>query len=322
MNAQISVLNNTDGNVQNDILNNQNSILNKPNHIISLATSCVLVSVESHLWNATVQDRQISEEVTSSKRADKDAGKFVKNLLAKNAEHKAVMNYRQTIYNWVQRNTYDWAGSQRLLPVTNLARFHKEYVEHEKKFYELVENFLDKYPTIVSNMAFVQGTMFDRNEYPDVSELRHRFSIDLIQSEVPTGDFRCAISQDLLDDMATHYNRQAKRMVEDILKKQADQLVDIMKSISYCCETETVVGEDGEVKVRRRKLYDSTLDRARELCDTFKDFNLSADAKLEEARAALEKVLGDVTIEELRNSDTKRVVIKEGIDDILSKFGI
>jgi hypothetical protein len=43
---------------------------------------------------------------------------------------------------------------------------------------------------------------------------------------------------------------------------------------------------------------------------------------LEEARAALEKVLGDVTIEELRNSDTKRVVIKEGIDDILSKFGI
>ena len=176
-----------------------NGFFQKPKHITSLATSCVLVSVESHVWNATVQDKQISDEVTTAKKASADSGKFVKNLLAKNPEHKAVLNYRQTIYNWVQRCTYDWAGSQRLLPIANLARFHKEFREHEIKFDELVSNFLDKYPAIVSNMAFVQGDMFDRNEYPDVSELQHRFSVDLIQSEVPTGDFRCAIAQDLLD---------------------------------------------------------------------------------------------------------------------------
>jgi len=306
-----------------DMMNNAgNTLLNKPKHIVSLATSCVLVSVESHVWNATVQDKQISDEVTTAKRADKDAGKFVKNLLAKNAEHKAVLNYRQTIYNWVQKNTYDWAGSQRLLPITNLTRFHREFLDHEKKFMELVDDFLDKYPTIVSNMAFVQGTMFDRSEYPDVSELRHRFSVDLIQSEVPTGDFRCAISQDLLDDMAVHYNRQAKRMVEDILGKQTSQLVEIMQAISYCCEVETTIDDKGEIKVRRRKLYDSTLDRAKELCETFKDFNLTADPKLEDARASLEKLLDGIDIEKLRNSDTKRVVIKEGIDDILNKFGV
>lgn len=300
----------------------QGTLLNKPNHIVSLATSCVLVSVESHVWNATVQDKQISDEVTTAKKASADSGKFVKNLLAKNPEHKAVLNYRQTIYNWVQRCTYDWAGSQRLLPIANLARFHTEFRDHEKKFAELVDDFLDKYPAIVSNMAFVQGDMFDRNEYPDVSELRHRFSIDLIQSEVPTGDFRCAIAQDLLDDMAVHYNRQAKRMVEGILGKQTKQLVEIMQSISYCCEVETTVDDNGEIKVRRRKLYDSTLDRARELCETFKDFNLMADPRLEEARAGLEKLLDGVEIEKLRNSDTQRVVIKEGIDDILSKFGV
>jgi len=298
------------------------TILNKPNHIISLASSCVLVSVESHVWNATVQDKQISDEVTLAKKASKDSGKFVKNLLANNAEHKAVLNYRQTMYNWVQRCTYDWAGSQRLLPVVNIARFHKEYREHEKKFYELVEDFLNKYPSIVSNMAFVQGDMFDRSEYPDVAELRYKFSVDLVQSEVPTGDFRCQIAQDLLDDMATHYEKQAKRMVEDILGKQTKQLIEVMESISYCCETETTVGDNGEVKVRRRRLYDSTLERARELCDTFRNFNLVEDPKLEQARSSLEKVLGNTTIDELRNSDTKRVVIKESIDDILKTFGV
>jgi len=297
-------------------------MLSKPKHITSLSTSCVLVSIESHVWNATVQDRQISDEVTAAKKADKDAGKFVKNLLAKNAEHKAVLNYRQTIYNWAQRCTYDWAGSQRLLPVANLTKFHTEYRDHVLKFQTLVDDFLDKYPSIVSNMAFVQGTMFDRDEYPDVSELRHKFSIDLIQSEVPTGDFRCTIAQDLVDDMSKHYERQALRLVEDILSKQTNQLVEIMKSISYCCETETVIDDKGEVKVRRRKLYDSTLDRARELCETFKKFNLTADPKLEEARARLADLLDGVEIEKPRNSDTQRVVIKEGIDDILSKFGV
>ena len=298
------------------------TILNKPKHIISLSSACVLVSIESHVWNATVQDRQISDEVTSAKKASKDSGKFVKNLLANNAEHKAVLNYRQTMYNWAQRHTYDWAGSQRLLPVINLTRFHTEYREHEKKFYELVEDFLAKYPSIVSNMAFVQGDMFDRSEYPDVTELRHRFSVDLIQSEVPTGDFRCQIAQDLLDDMTLHYEKQAKKMVEDILAKQTEQLVDVMESISYCCETETTIGDNGEVKVRRRRLYDSTLEKARELCDTFRNFNLVADPKLEQARASLEQVLSNVTIDELRNSDTKRVVVKESIDDILKNFGV
>jgi hypothetical protein len=298
------------------------NLLTKPNHIISLASSCVLVSVESHVWNATVQDKQISNEVTAAKKASSDSGKFVKHLLAKNPEHKAVLNYRQTIYNWVQRSTYDWAGSQRLLPVINLAKFHKEYADHEAEFSRLVDDFLDKYPAIVSNMAFVQGDMFDRNEYPDVSELKRKFSVDLIQSEVPTGDFRCTIAQDLLDDMSTHYNRQAKRMVEQILAKQSEQLVDVMKSISYCCEIETTIDGNGEVKVRRRKLYDSTLDRARELCDTFREFNLVSDPKLEEARASLEVLLSGIEIEKLRNSDTQRVVIKEGIDDILSKFGV
>jgi hypothetical protein len=36
----------------------------------------------------------------------------------------------------------------------------------------------------------------------------------------------------------------------------------------------------------------------------------------------LSAVLSDVTIEQLRNSDSKRVLVKDEIDDILSKFGV
>jgi hypothetical protein len=42
---------------------------------------------------------------------------------------------------------------------------------------------------------------------------------------------------------------------------------------------------------------------------------------LEEARAELERVVSGLDIETLRNNDTKRVVVKESVDDILKKFG-
>ena len=80
--------------------------------------------------------------------------------------------------------------------------------------------------------------------------------------------------------------------------------------------------EDGEIKVKRRKMYESTLTDALELCNTFAEFNLTNDTRLEDARRDLLRVLDGVTIDQLRNSDTKRTVVKEGVDDILSKFGL
>jgi len=71
----------------------------KPDHLISLASSAVLVSMDINVWSATKQDRVISDEVTTSKNADRSAGRYVKNLLANHSKHKAVVNYRQTIYN-------------------------------------------------------------------------------------------------------------------------------------------------------------------------------------------------------------------------------
>ena len=111
--------------------------LQKPNNIISLATSAVLVSVDVNVWSATKQDRGISDEVTNSKNADNSAGRFVKNLLADNIQHKRVANYRQTVYNWLKRSTYRWNNSQDLLPVLTLPQFKEQYQEHETEFYRL-----------------------------------------------------------------------------------------------------------------------------------------------------------------------------------------
>lgn len=297
------------------------NILNKPQHVISLATSSVLVSVETSVWTATQQDRSVSDEVTRAKRADRNAGRFVKHILADDPVHKKVVNYRQTVYNWLQRCTYDWSGSQRLLPAINLPKFMQEYIEHEKNFNALVEEFLTKYPSIVSDMAFKQGDLFRREDYPTVEQIRRKFSMNLYTAEVPLGDYRCQVSQDLADDLFHNYSRQAERMISEVINKQAEQFVSVMESISHCCDTETRTDKDGNTVVRKRKIYDSTIQRAMELCDTFKSFNLTANPQLEAARASLEQALAGVTVEQIRDVDTVRARVKQDVDDILSKFG-
>jgi hypothetical protein len=297
-----------------------NMELTKPDHLISLASSAVLVSVDISVWSATKQDRGISDEVTTSKNADKHAGRYVKNLLANHPKHKAVVNYRQTIYNWLQRRTYKWNQSQQLLPSVDVPKFKQEYQEHQIAFHALVDSLTSDYDTIVSDMAFKQGTMFNRNDYPAKEQVHAKFSLNLYVSEVPMNDFRCGIAKDIADDLFTTLSKQAEGIIDGIAQEQSERMTEVMESISHCCgvdESEV----NGEVRTKRRKIYDTTIQKALEMCESFKRFNLKNDSGLEQARASLEKVLRGVKAEDIRDSDAVRHHVKEGIDDILSKFG-
>ena len=299
--------------------------LEMPEHLISLSSSAVLVSVDISVWSATKQDRGISDEVTTSKNADKSAGRYVKNLLANHPKHKAVVNYRQTIYNWLQRRTYRWNQSQNLLPSVDVPKFKQEYHEHEIAFHALVDELITQYDSIVSDMAFKQGTMFNRNDYPVKEQVAGKFSLNLYVSEVPMNDFRCGIAQDIAEDLFTTLSKQSARIIDSIAQEQSERMLEVMESISHCCGFDEVrntmsQGHD-EVSYKRRKIYDTTIQKALEMCESFKRFNLKNDSALEQARASLEKVLSGVKAEDIRDSDAVRHHVKEGIDDILSKFG-
>ena len=293
--------------------------LTKPDHLISLASSAVLVSVDISVWSATKQDRGISDEVTTAKNADKSAGRYVKNLLANHPKHKAVVNYRQTIYNWLQRRTYRWNQSQNLLPSVDVPKFKQEYQEHQIAFHALVDSLTNDYDSIVSDMAFKQGTMFNRNDYPTKEQVHAKFSLNLYVSEVPMNDFRCGIAQDIADDLFNTYKQQARGIIESIAQEQSERMVEVMTSISHCCGVDEYEYGD-EVRTKRRKIYDTTIQKALEMCESFKRFNLKNDSGLELARSSLEKVLRGVKAEDIRDSDAVRHHVKEGIDDILSKF--
>jgi hypothetical protein len=294
--------------------------IDKPDYVLSLASAGFIVNVEVNVWSATKQDKGISEEVTDAYKADKSAGRFVKNLLAGDPTHKQLLNHRQLVYNWVNRRTFDWAGSSRYLPMANLEKFKNEFGELQREHDKLLDEFEAKYPDIVGAMQFKHGDMFDATEYPSVKEARSRFRMNLFISPVPTNDFRVAIADDIAEDLRKHYEQSANEKVQEIMRDASMRLVDYIKRIAHACR-DVEQNEEGKTK-RRPKVYEATLAQAKEQCELLKSFNLTNDAQLEEMRRDLMATIDGISAQDIRESDATRAHVKSEMDKIMSKFGL
>lgn len=295
--------------------------LEKPKSLISLSTSAVLVSVHTSVWTGVQTDEEVSDEITTAKKAARDSGKFSKFLLAGDKDHKKLVNHRQTVRNWVKRCTFPWARNWGVLPIIELPKFMSEFNALDAEMKRLRDAFLAVYPQRISDAAFTLNGMFKREDYPTAEQLVDRFKISLYTAEVPQGDFRVKITEDLAEDLTTHFNRQAQNAIDSILSKQIDSLVTVMRSISDTCAPTVKQNEDGTVKITRGRLHSETLEKAIAFCDTFRQFNPTGDTRLDSIRMDLERVLLNTNMDDLKKNDSTRAYVKKEMDDILSKYG-
>lgn len=296
-------------------------MLNRPKHITSLRTSCILAIPDVSIWAATKQDKQAGSEITAAKHADADAASVTQHLLAGMQSHKNLKNFRQTVANWADAEMFPWMGGAKLVPVVRLPRIKKREAELQTEFEDLKQKFGAEYLSERSNRAFKMGQFFDPANYPPLDVVLSKFQFHITYMEVPEGDFREVLFQEGAEDLQNFYAQETERYIrEEVLSKQAEQFTKVMESISATCQINTEVAADGEVKIKRRKLHESTIKKAIEYCDTFKHFNLAEDQKLEDARSSLEKVLRDTDIGVLKESDSMRAHVKSEVDEILKRF--
>lgn len=289
--------------------------LQKPDYLLSLASAGILVNVECKTWGATKKNNKVTEEVTSAYKSDKDSADVVVNLMANVKEHKDILKYRNDIRNWTRRWTYDWAGSLRYLPMMRIERFKDEFNTVYKPTYDnLVVQLVDKYEDIVAEMAFKNGDLFKKDDYPSKSEVANRFSLEISTIPVPMNDFRVQVAEDIADELKKHYEDNANEMVQNIMRDVTEELTMYIKRVASAC---TVA--EGK---RKPKVYDSTIEGLRELTRTLSKFNVTNDSVLETMRKEAEQVLGNYTAEDIRDSEAVRSSIKNGMDDILSKLGV
>jgi len=296
----------------------------------NIDTSAMLVEVNASVWTARKLDRATTDEVITRKNAaSKGAARVNKHLLAGRPELEVIIAHVGSVRGYVYENTLPWSDSGlRLLPVVNFKAFNERMKVDEDAYWKLCQTFVDVYPTLITAQALQLGDMFKREDFPSPDSILHKFGFQVNYMPVPTaGDFRV----DIGNDAQAELKAQLVKLADDRIKSAMDDIKGKLKAhLVHMSGRLAVDIVDNVPKVRG--FHDSLVEYGFDLCDMVKSLNLTQDVELENARAALERCLANITTRtnkrgrELSVADTlredmgKRSAVKAQVDEILNKF--
>jgi hypothetical protein len=277
--------------------------------------SCaLLVEFNASMWTARKLDKSTSEEVMHSKGAgDKGAARVNKNLLAGRKELEIINQHVGAVRTYVYDNTLPWSDSGiRLLPSINFMKFNDKMQEYETIFNNIVDEFIDVYPTLITAQAMALGDMFKRDEFPSPHELKRKFDFRINFMPVPSaGDFRVDVGNEAQKDLQAKLSKLADERVEHAMRDVKSRLKDHLDRMSDRL-TVDVVGQE----LVTRKFHDSLLETAHDLCEMVQVLNVINDQELEGARRGLASAINGVDVRDLRKDMAARTEVKSRVDEI------
>lgn len=281
--------------------------------------SCaLLVEFNASVWTARKLDRGATDEVVISKRAAaKDAARVNKHLLAGRGELDVIQKHVNAVRTYVYENTLPWSDTGiRLLPTAKFLEFNDRMGALESDFVDLVNDFVQVYPSLITAQAMALGDMFDRNEYPSAGEMAHKFSFRLNYMPVPkAGDFRVDVGNEAQEELQKKLAKLADERIELAMKDARDRLKAHLERMMDRLKVEEVNG-----KVAKSRIHDTLIEGGLELCDALVALNLTGDRDLEAARAKLESLLRSIDVVDLRKHDSARTEVRTQVAEIMDKF--
>ena len=284
----------------------------------NIDTCAMLVEFNASQWTARKLDKGATDEIVHNKNAqDKGAARVNKNLLAGRKELEVINKHVGSVRTYVYTNTLPWSDAGiRLLPSSRFFEFNTRMEEFEHEFNDLVADFVNVYPTLITAQAMALGDMFNRDDFPSPNDVAHRFDFRLNYMPVPTaGDFRIDVGNDAEKELKAKLSKLADERIDHAMRDVKSRLKEHLDRMSDRLGSDVVNKE-----IKTRKFHDSLLDTAHELCDLVKALNITNDQDLESARKALSEALLGVDLKELRTNMPVRNDVKASVDAIRSKF--
>ena len=244
---------------------------------MNLSDRALLVQLSVSQWTARKYDKRASKEVTDAHLAAAAAGRFNKSLLPMNDKldniHKKTTLIRQKYYD----NTVPWGiDGTMMLPTANYLSFMSEFRKEKGEWEYLVQDFLGDYDQMKLDAQRILGSLHDPADYPNGSELRHKFSMDMAVFPVPSSDFRVSIGSEELTRIQQDVERRVKDAERTAMLDVWQRLFDRVKHMAEKLADPKAI------------FRDSMLENTRELCALLPRLNFNDDPNLEAMRQDVE----------------------------------
>ena len=284
----------------------------------NIDTCAMLVEFTAPMWTARKLDRGATDEVVHNKRAAaKDAARVNKHLLAGRNELEIIQQHINAARTYVYENTLPWSDAGiRLLPTKNFMTFNQRMTQFEQEFVDMVNVFVQVYPSLITAQAMALGDMFNRSEYPAPQEVASKFSFRVNYMPVPNaGDFRVDVGNEAQVELQKKLSSLADERVAAAVADAKARLKGHLDRMLKQLRVEEVNG-----KQKKGRIHASLIEGGLELCEALKALNITNDMTIEAARMELEKLLRSVDTEDLRKQVDARTEIRTQVADIVDRF--
>ena len=274
----------------------------------SISSAAVLVELSISTWTGRKLDKRASDEVTTTKHAQKGTANVNKKILGDCAELEAVQKFAANVRNCHYALTLPWSDTGlRLLTTKNFFTYQQQLTALQAEFNTLTEKFLTAYGWEVGQAQVRLGALFNATDYPSADKIRDKFRFAINYMPVPeAGDFRLDINNEAQQQIKNHYetyyaNQLASAMAE-VWERAKDALSKMSERLDYA---------DSNVK----KIFrDSLVDNVLEVVSLMESCNITNDATMTKVQKHLADALSGVTPDELRKDEALRLATKLKVD--------
>lgn len=234
--------------------------------------SAMIVKLKISQWGARVKDKEATDYTTVGFKATESAGTFTKALIDKTGLEQirtAVKNIRDFHY----KNTMPWGDrGERLLTSKSFIDYKLKMSGFEQDFESAIIDFVARYSDLIDQAEQTLGEMFNRNEYPDISQIREKFAYELKIEPVPdSNDFRVTLQESEVEQIKNSIEKKNQEYLENAVQ-------DLWQRLQ---EKVAVMHKDLTEEKEIYRFKNSLVDNLVELCTLIPNMNLTGDKELD-----------------------------------------
>jgi len=284
----------------------------------SLAERTLLVTLRIGIWTGQVHDQDITDEVAENHKADQnDAGRYIKRLMPKDWL-KPVHGAAGVLRRQHKLLTLPWEDDGARIIST---RGHEDYIKSMKplrqSFDTIVEEACSAYPAAVKTSRVRLGTAYNKDEYPDVSEIKAKFWVDIETKGLPEAtDFRAkmsdASSAAIVKDIERRQKERLTKALSDVFARIVVNVEKVHERLSVYKPGEGLAGPDGVFR-------DTLISNIRTFADTIDTLNIADDPALNDMKNRLVADICKYEPQRLRDDAKARNEVVKRSEALLKK---
>ncbi len=234
-----------------------------------IQNKAMLVNLSVSSWTASKKDRTASSDIKKSKGATEKAGWFNKRLIDPTAlEPIGAIEGRARKVHYAM--TLPWGDNgDRVLPAAAYLEYTDKIRALRQEFEDAVDKFVSDYPQRVQDARQMLGAMYDPADYPESTQIKYRFGVNIVFTPVPdAADFRVDVGDEAVAEIRKSITESVEQRLKGATRECWNRLAEVVGNMA------TALADPDKT------FRDTLVENIRTLCDVLPKLNITNDADL------------------------------------------